>query len=186
MGYEIEVKYRAVDHVRIRRLLLERGATEEPAIDQEDVYLRHPSRDFAVTHEALRLRRIGSENRVTYKGPRFPGPTKTREEIELPFEPGEASYRDLAHLFANLGFEPVATIRKHRTPFHLTASALPIEVTLDRAEGLGDFVEIEAMASDASGLPAAQQAVLDLARELGLDQVEPRSYLRMALEASRS
>ncbi len=186
MGYEIEVKYRAVDHDRIRRLLVEHGATEDPAIDQEDVYLRHPARDFAVTNEALRLRRVGSENRVTYKGPRLPGPTKTREEIELPFEPGEASYHDLTRLFANLGFEPVAAIRKRRTPFHLTASAHSIEVALDHAEGLGDFVEIEAMASDASGLPAAQQAVLDLAHELGLDQVEPRSYLRMALDASRS
>ncbi len=186
MGYEVEVKYRAVDHERVRRLLLERGASEDPAVDQEDVYLRHPSRDFAVTNEALRIRRVGAENRITYKGPRLPGPTKTREEIELPFGPGEASYRELARLFANLGFEPVAAIRKRRTPFRLTASSLAMEVTLDRAHGLGDFVEIEALASSESDLPAAQQAVLDLAVELGLDHVEPRSYLRMALEAARS
>ncbi|MHB1561263.1 MAG: class IV adenylate cyclase [Isosphaeraceae bacterium] len=186
MGYEVEVKYRAVDHDRIRRLLLERGATEDPAVDQEDVYLRHPSRDFAVTNEALRIRRVGAENRITYKGPRLPGPTKTREEIELLFQPGESSYGELARLFANLGFEPVAAIRKRRTPFHVTASGHAIEVTLDRADGLGDFVEIEALASGESDLPAAQQAVLDLAVELGLDQVEPRSYLRMALEAAQT
>lgn len=186
MGYEIEVKYRAVDHDRIRRLLLERGAAEDPAIDQEDVYLRHPSRDFAVTNEALRIRRVGAENRITYKGPRLPGPTKTREEIELPFQPGESSYGELARLFANLGFEAVAAIRKRRTPFHLSASGHAIEVTLDHALGLGDFVEIEALASGESDLPAAQQAVLDLAVELGLDQVEPRSYLRMALEAAQT
>jgi adenylate cyclase, class 2 len=183
VGYEVEVKYRSVDHERVRRLLLERGAREEPAVDQEDVYLRHPSRDFALTHEALRIRRVGSENLVTYKGPRFPGPTKTREELELAFDPGERSYRDLTRLFANLGFEPVATIRKRRVAFHLNGASHDVEVTLDRAEGLGDFAEIEALTSEESGLPAAQAAVLALAAELGLDRVEPRSYLRMALEA---
>ncbi len=186
MGYEVEVKYRSVDHNRVRRLLLERGATEDPAVEQEDVYMRHPSRDFALTREALRIRRVGSENLVTYKGPRFPGPTKTREEIELAFTPGEPSYQDLTRLFANLGFEAVATIRKRRVPFHLVRTDHRIEVTLDRAEGLGDFAEIEALTGDPARLPAAQAAVLALAEELGLDQVEPRSYLRMALEARES
>src|SRR5262249_19531928 len=99
MSFEVEVKYRSVDADRLRSLLIERGAREDPAMDQEDIYLRHPARDFAQTQEALRLRRIGDDNRVTYKGPRFPGPTKTREEIELPFEGGEAPFRDLASLF---------------------------------------------------------------------------------------
>src|SRR5579883_1372511 len=80
MSFEVEVKYRSADHDQLRRLLLELGAREDAPVDQEDVYLRHPSRDFAQTHEALRLRHIGAENRITYKGPRFPGPTKTREE----------------------------------------------------------------------------------------------------------
>jgi adenylate cyclase, class 2 len=53
---------------------------------------------------------------------------------------------------------------------------------LDVAEDLGAFVEIESIAADPDALPAAQAAVLDLARELGLTEVEPRSYLRMALE----
>ena len=54
---------------------------------------------------------------------------------------------------------------------------------LDRADGLGDFAEIETLAATESDLPAAQAAVLALANELGLTEVEPRSYLRMSLEA---
>jgi adenylate cyclase, class 2 len=183
MSFEVEVKFRSVDHDRLRRLLIERGAREVPAVEQEDIYLRHPARDFAQTNEALRLRRIGGDNRVTYKGPKFPGPTKTREEIEILVEPGEAPFRDLARLFENLGFRPVATVRKRRTTFHLSRPPHEIEVSLDRADGLGDFAEIEAIARDEAGLPSAQAAVLALAAQLGLDQVEPRSYLRMILEA---
>ncbi len=145
MSFEVEMKYRSADHDGLRRLLLDRGAREEPAVDQEDVYLRHPSRDFAQTHEALRLRRIGPDNRVTYKGPRFPGPTKTREEIELPFEEGEDAFRALFRLFENLGFAPVATVRKRRTSFHLAVRHMRSRSRSTASMSLGDFAEIEAI-----------------------------------------
>lgn len=183
MSYEVEVKYRCVDHDRLRRALLASGAIEHPAAEQEDIYLRHPARDFALTHEALRLRRIGLENRVTYKGPRFPGPTKTREEIEITFVGGEAAYRGLARLLELLGFEPVAAVRKRRVSFVLGDSPRLIEVTLDSVDGLGEFAEIETQARDDSELPEAQAAVLELAGRLGLEELEPRSYLRMVLDS---
>jgi adenylate cyclase, class 2 len=182
MSFEVEVKYRSADHERLRRLLLERGAREEAPAEQEDVYLGHPSRDFAQTHEAFRLRRDGGENRITYKGPRFAGPTKTREEIEIALAAGEEAFRDLTRLFENLGFHPVAAIRKRRTMFHLSRPPHEIEIALDRVDGLGDFAEIETLVGNEAELPTAQAAVLALAAQLGLDQVEPRSYLRMTLE----
>jgi adenylate cyclase, class 2 len=182
MGYEVEVKYRLVDHDELERRLAERGAVSEPAITQEDVYLSHPSRDFAVSNEAFRIRRVGTENRITYKGPRLSGPTKTREEIEISVASGEVTFNQLLRLFENLGFRPVAAIRKSRTTFHLNHEGRAVEVVLDRAFGLGDFAEIEALAATESELPAAQAAVLALAEELRLTEVEPRSYLRMSLE----
>ena len=93
--------------------------------------------------------------------------------------------RSASRLFDNLGFQPVATIRKSRTPFHLTVERHDIEVVLDQTEGLGDFAEIETLAATESDLPAAQAAVLAVAEQLGLTEVEPRSYLRMALDARR-
>lgn len=183
MSLEVEVKFRSVDHARLRRLLIEAGCDEIPPEEQEDLYLSHPARDFAQTNEALRLRRIGDDNRITYKGPKFPGPTKTREEIELPVERGERAFRELARLFENLGFRPVASVRKLRASFHISCLPHDIEVTLDQVEGLGEFAEIETIADDEAALPSAQAAVLALAAKLGLDQVEPRSYLRMILEA---
>ncbi len=186
MSYEVEIKFRSADHEQLRRRLEARGAVAGPAVVQVDTYLNHPSRDFARTGEAFRLRRIGSENRITYKGPRHEGPTKTREEIELPFAEGEETFDQLMRLFENLGFRPVATIRKTRLTFHLPDRTDHLEVVLDRAEGLGDFAEVESVAATESDLPDAQAAVLAVARELGLTEVEPRSYLRMALEARKS
>jgi adenylate cyclase, class 2 len=183
MGYEVEVKFRLVDCDQVERRLAERGAVRQPEITQEDVYLSHPSRDFAVTNEAFRIRRIGTENRITYKGPRLSGPTKTREEIEISVTSGEVAFSQLLRLFENLGFRPVATVRKSRTPFHLNVERRAIEVVLDRAVGIGDFAEIEVLAATDADLPAAQAAVLALAQQLGLTEVEPRSYLRMFLEA---
>jgi adenylate cyclase class 2 len=182
MSYEVEVKYRTPDHATLADRLFALGGVAGPEIVHEDEYLGHPCRDFAQTNEALRLRRVGDANRITYKGPRREGPTKTREEIEIPFGDGAEPRDAMRRLFVQLGFRPVASIRKVRRPFHLTYQGRAIEVVLDEAEGLGTFAEVEAIAASESDLPAAQGAVLALARELDLTEVEPRSYLRMWLE----
>ncbi len=182
MSFEVEVKYRAVNHDHLVQRLAMLGAVPGEAVAHEDIYLSHPARDFARTGEALRIRRLGQENRITYKGPRRSGPTKIREEIEIPVAAGIDDFRRLLRLLENLGFRPVATVRKQRESFHLTFHEHELEIALDTAEGLGPFAEIEALASGDADLPAAQQAVLVLAGALGLTEVEPRSYLRMVLE----
>src|SRR5439155_141896 len=65
------------------------GAQPVAAHVETDHYYNAPDRDFGRTDEALRLRRIADENCLTYKGPRHPGPTKTRTEIELPLKTGD-------------------------------------------------------------------------------------------------
>jgi adenylate cyclase class 2 len=182
MSYEVEVKYRSVDHDQLAAQLDRMGATAAGAVDHEDLYFNHPARDFAQTNEAFRLRRVGAANRLTYKGPRHSGPTKTRKEIEVGFADGPDEFRRMAGLFESLGFRPVATIRKRRESFHLNFREHAMEVALDVAELLGCFAEIETIAASQAALPAAQQAVLALASALGLSEVEPRSYLRMVLE----
>ena len=145
MGYEVEVKFRSVDHAVLEQRLTELGAELSGSAIQVDTYLTHPARDFAATNEAFRVRQVGNENRITYKGPRKPGPTKTREEIEIRFADGALAAGQLLQLFEVLGFRPVATIRKRRTSFHMKRGGLSLEVTLDLVESLGDFAEIEAL-----------------------------------------
>jgi len=156
------------------------GTVAEP-VEQEDSYLSHPSRDFARTGEALRIRSVGEWNAVTYKGPRQPGPTKTREEIEVPFAEGSDARGSMRKFFENLGFRLVSTIRKVRTPCHVEIGGRPIEVVLDEVRGEGLFVEVEFVATD-DDVASAQTAGIRLAETLGLTDLEPRSYLRMALD----
>ncbi|WP_435017541.1 class IV adenylate cyclase [Tundrisphaera sp. TA3] len=182
MGYEVEIKYRVPDHADLAARLAAAGASAGPAVDNTDLYLAHPSRDFAQTGEAFRIRSEGEGNAVTYKGPKQGGTAKTREEIEVSFDPGASARSQMAEVFDRLGFRPVATVAKTRISYHLDDGGRAMSVTLDDAGELGLFAEVETLVDGAGDLPAAQAAVNDLARRLGLSEVEPRSYLRMLLE----
>ena len=93
MGFEVEVKYRSVDHRLLEQRLTALGASRAATIHQVDLYLNHPARDFAATNEAFRLRSIGDENRITYKGPRRPGPPRhvKKSRFALPMAPQAAA-----------------------------------------------------------------------------------------------
>ena len=184
MGFEVELKFRVADPLELGRRLADRGATVEAPVAHEDVYFAHPSRDFASTGEAFRIRGEGEANRITYKGPKWSGPTKTREEIEIEFAEGLESRGELRQVFERLGFAVVATVRKRRTAHQLRVGGRELTVAVDEAESLGDFAEVEALVDVEADLGPAQNAVLDLARDLGLTELESRSYLRMILEKS--
>ena len=182
MGYEVEMKFRVVDHGALAGRLARRGQLAGPPQVQDDYYIAHPSRDFSQSDEALRLRRHGENNILTYKGPRLGGPTKTREEIEIPLEDGPRTREQMITLLQRLGFGPVLEIRKTRLTYRLTYQGRPMVVALDRVEDLGAFAEVEALAVSEADLPAAQAAVQALAADLDLKEPESRSYLRMALQ----
>jgi adenylate cyclase class 2 len=182
MGFEVEIKFRVANHEDLRERLAAMAAQVGPPIDQEDAYLAHPGRDFAQTDEALRVRKDGSENWITYKGPKRGGPTKTREEIDIRFSDGDEPRQLMTRLFERLSFIPVLTVRKRRETYGLLCDGRHVAIVLDLSPELGAFAEVETLAAAESDLPEAQAAVLALAAKLGLTEVEPRSYLRMALE----
>ncbi len=182
MGFEIEVKYCVADPAALIERLHQIGATGSGASEHADLYLAHPGRDFRQTDEALRLRRIGKENHITYKGPKRAGPTKTREEIELPLGSGPEIFSQWTTIFERLGFRPIALVKKTRDEFGVDCLGRHVSVTIDNTGALGHFAEVETLATDDADLAPAQEAVLELAARLGLTKVEPRSYLGMTLE----
>lgn len=185
MGFEVELKFPVPDRDDLARRLAERGAKASEPLDHEDLYFAHPSRDFAATGEAFRIRGEGLANRITYKGSkRSDAATKTREEIELGFDPGPEARGDLRLVFERLGFRVVAAVRKRRESYELAEAGRLLTVVIDDVESLGTFAEVEALVADEADLAAGQGAVLALAEALGLGQPEPRSYLRMVLEAA--
>jgi adenylate cyclase class 2 len=177
---EVELKFHTDALNPLMADLKNLGACAGAPVVQVDQYFAHPSRNFSQTDEALRIRRIGERNCVTYKGPKIDTATKTRREIELPLSSGTSGAEQFSELLAALGFQPVSTVRKVRTAHHLTWQSRAVEVAVDQVDELGTFVEIETMAAE-SELDAARDAVLSLARELRLAVGERRSYLEMLL-----
>jgi adenylate cyclase class 2 len=183
MHWEVEQKFRVPELPSVRAQLVALGMQIHQAIHQEDHYFRHPSRDFAKTDEALRLRQIGDQNFITYKGPKIDAATKTRRELELPLPGGAPVHAQFVELLLALGFSPGGVVRKRREPGKLTFESHEVEVALDEVEGLGAFVELEIGATDET-LPSAKAALAALQNRLGLSGAERRSYLELLLADS--
>ena len=182
MQFEVERKYRIADLAPLLARLAQLGAEPGEPESQLDCYYAHPARDFAETDEALRLRRAGAANRITYKGPKVGAEGKTRRELELALPPGDDALADFGRLLEALGFRPVATVQKRRRKAHLAWQGQTVEVSLDEVQGLGTFVEFELSADD-DRVPQAEAALTSLAATLPLGQSERRSYLELLLEA---
>jgi adenylate cyclase class 2 len=179
---EVEVKYAGADFAALERQLRRWGAAEGPPRTDADHYFNAPDRDFAATDETFRLRRIGEQNFVTYKGPKRDALTKTRSEIEVALAPGAAAADDFGRILVHLGYRPVAVVRKARRTFHLRRDGFDLEMTLDDVEEVGRFAELEIQAPEEQ-LDSARDVVLRTASELGLTAGERRSYLELLLAA---
>jgi len=190
--YEVELKYRVADGRAIEDRLASLGACWHGTTEQVDRYFNHPSRDFAVTDEALRLRSTAAGVAITWKGPRLDATAKTRREIELPLASAAvpAAAEALAavpatldrwtELLEALGFRQVREVAKRRRLATVAWEGAAIEVALDHVAGLGDFVELELQAEPAC-IAVAAARIESLARELGCTNPERRSYLEMLL-----
>ena len=177
---EAEIKL-AIDEataIELRDRLEALGAASRGERQQSDVYFAHPSRDFAASDEALRLRRDRDGLRITYKGAKLDPPRKTREEIEFPLSTDLATARALLE---RLGFRAVATVDKRRTELELSGPPRAV-VSLDRVHDLGFFCEIE-VATDS--VAAGRRALDEISRRLGLEDrpLIPESYLELLLRA---
>ncbi len=176
--YEVELKVRA-DHERARERLSELGVDPRGTVRQVDTYYDHPTRSFAETDEALRIRREtvadsdGEQTRVTYKGPLLEAESKTRAELETGLEDGDT----FADILEALGFDPAATVEKTRERFEHGEYT----VTLDTISGLGEFLEVE---TEAEVIEPARRGAADLLERLGFDPEEQirRSYLGLLLD----
>ncbi len=201
---EVEQKFRLADPLLLLAKLLAAGATEIAVEHHADTYYRHPSRDFAQTREALRIRRIARstadsslsaekasvadessqspETRVTYKGPYSTTGVKARPELEWRLDPCDEDGRNMQSLFEFLGFTSVMTVRKTRRSFLLGYGGRELVVTIDDAELLGTFAEVETIAADEQEIEACRGRISELAEMLDLRSPEGKSYLTMAME----
>jgi adenylate cyclase class 2 len=181
---EIEMKFPVNDFASIEEQMAQWHANRQPTIDETDRYFNAPDRDFAKTDEAFRLRCVGEANRLTYKGPKQPGVTKTRTEIEIAIEPGEDSAAKFCQLAQHLGYRLTAIVKKRRTCYEFERDGFKMQACCDEVETLGQFVEIE-IVTDEQQKERAQALLLKVVQQLNLPASEPRSYLAMVLQKSK-
>src|SRR5687768_6602713 len=102
MHWEVEQKFRLPESRQVVARLAELGVHLADAVEQADLYFNHRAKNYKETDEALRIRRIGERNFVTYKGPKIDAETKTRRELELPLTSGTEAFRQFTELLIAL------------------------------------------------------------------------------------
>lgn len=177
---EVELKFSVAEGQlgRLVAAMLDLGAVRQLDQTQIDHYMDPPGKNLKQTGEAFRLRRQGSQNKLTYKGPVTSDTVKTREEIEIALATGEDQALETLQMFKKLGFSPVGTVQKYRTPYTLNEQGQEYEIAIDHLVGLGYFVEIEVLTS-VDNLTEAEKAVQNIATRLGLSYPERQSYLAL-------
>ncbi|MCA9189650.1 MAG: class IV adenylate cyclase [Pirellulaceae bacterium] len=178
MKFEVECKFAVPDVDQFITFAAKHDVVFGEPVRHVDQYLAHPSRDFSVTDEALRIRQVGQHAVVTYKGPRVDATTKTRRELEVSLAGGTTD--DVLAIFIALGFKPVAEVCKRRRSARILLPSREIHVDLDEVEKVGTYVELECLA-DSDDVDGARQAVMDLADQWKLGTGERRSYLELLL-----
>jgi adenylate cyclase class 2 len=104
---------------------------------------------------------------------------KTRPEIELKIDADQ--FDQWLAMMEHLGFRPLPAVRKLRRQFDLAFAQRQFNIAIDDVEQLGHFAEIELLVADQSDLPSARSAVEALGNALGLNRVQPKSYLSQLL-----
>ena len=154
--WEVEQKYHLDQPAELREKLDRLGARFRYVERHVDTYLAHPTRNFRQTDEAFRIRRVNDEACATYKGPRLPGPVKTRQEIELRIAADEIE--QWLQMLCALGFRTLPPIKKIRNVFALASEGHDFAVAIDEVDQLGTFAEIELLVSNSDELCQAREA----------------------------
>ena len=138
LNLEVEIKLALADDLSAIQQIL-RGAKlqiTKARIFESNLVFDTPDLGLRKNRELIRIRRVGANSILTYKGPPQLGEHKTREEIET----AVADPAQLELIFLRLGYQPTFRYEKFRTEFGRLGE--PGVVTLDETP-IGNFLEIE-------------------------------------------
>lgn len=177
---EVEVKAKVENFTYIKKILIDKLNADFKGTEyQEDTYFNAPHKDFAITDEAFRIRKISLNDEtqlfITYKGPKIDSKSKTRTEYETDIGDSQIA----KNIFESLGFKVTADVVKSREIYHLE----DFEVTLDTVKNAGTFIEIEKTLDDAEDYNQSLNEIFNLFEKLGITEgFERKSYLELTME----
>lgn len=141
MALEVEAKIKVDSHLVVRNRLEQLGAVFVGAVLECNRLFDKPSGVLRRKGRGLRIRScralIGQTPAatLTYKGPKQPGPIKTRKELETVVQSPKAAKA----ILRALGFTEVLRFEKRRETWQFDGCT----IELDEVPHLGCFVEIE-------------------------------------------
>lgn len=170
MTIEIETKLRVESHEPVRSALREAGAEMIGKVLEWNQIFDWADGSLRRAGFGLRLRTMtpvgGGESRavLTVKGPRLPGPLKSREEREVEVSDAESA----ARMLQMLGYVPILRYEKRRESWSLGGC----RIELDEPPRIGLFVEIEG---------PDEESIRRVQASLGLGHIQhtAASYVRM-------
>lgn len=169
---EIERKFRlSTEQYKTIEAMLQREYGPLESIHQVDeVFLRgiDSFRDFRRGMPVLRLRTVNGTTQLAYKR----GINDAGDSVEHELKIG--SREIMRDILSDMDCRPVVVVDKIR----LQTKTTPLALMLDRVTGLGDYLEIEILATDESGLVEAERQIMAKALDFGLTEkdIEPKKY----------
>ena len=169
MGRNMEIKARAADFAAQRVKAFELAGGPPETIDQEDTF-------FGTKRGRLKLRALseGEGQLIYYERPDAQGPSESRYIILPTRDPAELK----GALSKALGISGV--VRKHREVYHVAGT----RVHLDTVEGLGEFIELEAVLGPGESPEDGRARVGEIRDALGItaeDLIE-KAYVDLLAE----
>jgi predicted adenylyl cyclase CyaB len=153
MGRNVEIKARAADFAAQRARAAELAGGPPELLEQEDTF-------FGTKRGRLKLRALGEGEGqlIYYERPDVEGPSESRYMILPTREPAELK----GALSKALGVSGV--VRKRREVYHVAGT----RVHLDTVEGLGEFIELEAVLGPGESRDDGRARVREIRDALGI------------------
>ena len=157
MGRNVEIKARAGDFGAQREKAGKLSGAAPELLTQEDTF-------FKTKRGRLKLRRLGENEGelIYYERPDEQGPTESRYMIIPTRDP--VVLRDA--LSKALGISGV--VRKRREVYHVAGT----RVHMDSVEGLGEFIELEAVLGADESQEDGRARVRELSTALGIEDAD--------------
>ena len=138
MNFEIEIKLRLPPDIsKIRRTLRKLGfRVAERRSHETNVLFDNPNNPLGKQGKLIRIRRVGPDTLLTYKGPSKSVRYKKRHELEVYLSDAKVA----EEIFKKLGYQQVFRYEKFRTEY--VNRGEPGKVLLDETP-VGNFLELE-------------------------------------------
>lgn len=163
---EVEVKMKVSSLAKIEKFLLEKGFTQKSHVREEDAYFDNEEGRIRKSGQAMRIRTVTDRNtgdsfaQINFKGVRLDATSMTRAEHETSVKDGKV----MEQILGQLGFFAVEPkVLKDRVELERN----DMVACMDCVEGLGEFLELEVIASRLEEKDVAMRQIEALIDELG-------------------